>query len=171
MSERIESSFEKKLNYTTHGIGFILSCIGLFFLVNKSLTIQKDFSLISSVIYGSSLSGMYLSSTLYHYFIESRFSNFLQKIDHISIYLLIAGSYTPPLLLKLNYSLGSEILIIIWSLAVIGIIHKMFFFHYYSKASLLIYLFMGWLIIIDFNSVLNVFSADGITLMLSLIHI
>jgi len=103
LSERIESSFEKKLNYSTHGIGFILSCIGLFFLVNKSLTLQKDFSLISSMIYGFSLSGMYLSSTLYHYFIDSKFSNFLQKIDHISIYLLIAGSYTPPLLLKLNY--------------------------------------------------------------------
>ena len=128
MSERIESSFEKILNYSTHGIGFILSCIGLFFLVNKSLTLQKDFSLISSIIYGFSLSGMYLSSTLYHYFIDSKFSNFLQKIDHISIYLLIAGSYTPPLLLKLNYSLGSEIFIIIWSLAVVGIIHKIFFF-------------------------------------------
>ena len=167
MSERIESSFEKKLNYSTHGIGFILSCIGLFFLVNKSLTLQKDFSLISSMIYGFSLSGMYLSSTLYHYFIDSKFSNFLQKIDHISIYLLIAGSYTPPLLLKLNYSLGSEIFIIIWSLAVVGIIHKIFFFQYYSKASLLIYLFMGWLIIIDFNSVLKVFSTDGIALMVS----
>ena len=167
MSTRIESGFEKKLNYTTHGIGFVLSCIGLFFLINKSLTFQKDFSLISSLIYGSSLIIMYLSSTLYHYFIDSKFSNFLQKIDHISIYFLIAGSYTPPLLLKLNYSLGYEILIIIWSLALIGIIHKIFFFQYYSRASLLIYLFMGWLIIIDFNSVLKMFSTDGIRLMVA----
>jgi len=167
LSERIESRFEKKLNYTTHGIGFILSCIGLFFLINKSLTFQKDFSLISSLIYGSSLIIMYLSSTLYHYFIDSKFSTFLQKIDHISIYFLIAGSYTPPLLLKLNYSLGYEILIIIWSLALIGIIHKIFFFQYYSRASLLIYLFMGWLIIIDFNSVLKMFSTDGIRLMVA----
>lgn len=165
MSERIESGFEKKLNYTTHGIGFILSCVGIFFLIHKSLIFQKDYSLISSLIYGFSLSIMYFSSTLYHYFIDSKFSNFLQKMDHVSIYLLIAGSYTPPLLLKLNYSLGYEILFIIWFLAAIGIIHKIFFFQYFSRVSLLIYLFMGWLIIIDFNSVLKLFSSDAISLM------
>lgn len=165
MSERIESGFEKKLNYTTHGIGFILSCVGIFFLIHKSLIFQKDYSLISSLIYGFSLSIMYFSSTLYHYFIDSKFSNFLQKMDHVSIYLLIAGSYTPPLLLKLNYSLGYEILFIIWFLAAIGIIHKIFFFQYFSRVSLLIYLLMGWLIIIDFNSVLKLFSSDAISLM------
>lgn len=167
MSERIESDLEKKLNYTTHGIGFILSCIGFVFLINKSLSFQKDLGIISSIIYGFSLSGMYLSSTLYHYFIDSKLSNFLQKIDHVSIYLLIAGSYTPPLLLKLNYSLGYEILIVIWSLALIGIIYKLFFFQYYSRVSLIIYLFMGWLIIIDFNSVINSFSTEGIRLMVA----
>ena len=165
MIERKESLLEKKLNFITHGIGLVLSVIGLFYLVEKSILYPKSFNLISSLVYGISLILMYTSSTLYHYYIDSRYSRILQKIDHISIYLLIAGSYTPGLLLKLKYSLGFEILIIIWLLAFIGIIHKIFFFNYLKKASLIIYLFMGWLIVIDFNAVLESFSSNSIFFM------
>lgn len=165
MIERKESLLEKKLNFITHGIGLVLSIIGLFYLVEKSIIYPKTFNLISSLVYGISLIVMYASSTIYHYYIDSRYSRILQKIDHISIYLLIAGSYTPGLLLKLKYSLGFEILIIIWLLAFIGIIHKIFFFNYLKKASLIIYLFMGWLIVIDFNAVLESFSSNSIFFM------
>ena len=165
MIERKESLLEKKLNFITHGIGLVLSIIGLFYLVEKSILYPKSFNLISSLVYGISLIVMYTSSTVYHYYIDSRYSRILQKIDHISIYLLIAGSYTPGLLLKLNYSLGFEILIIIWLLAFVGIIHKIFFFNYLKKASLIIYLFMGWLIVIDFNAVLESFSSNSIFFM------
>ena len=165
MIERKESLLEKKLNFITHGIGLVLSIIGLFYLVEKSILYPKSFNLISSLVYGVSLIVMYTSSTVYHYYIDSRYSRILQKIDHISIYLLIAGSYTPGLLLKLKYSLGFEILIIIWLLAFIGIIHKIFFFNYLKKASLIIYLFMGWLIVIDFNAVLESFSSNSIFFM------
>ena len=165
MIERKESLLEKKLNFITHGIGLMLSIIGLFYLVEKSIIYPKTFNLISSLVYGISLIVMYASSTIYHYYIDSRYSRILQKIDHISIYLLIAGSYTPGLLLKLKYSLGFEILIIIWLLAFIGIIHKIFFFNYLKKVSLIIYLFMGWLIVIDFNAVLESFSSNSIFFM------
>ncbi len=165
MIERKESLLEKKLNFITHGIGLVLSIIGLFYLVEKSILYPKSFNLISSLVYGISLIVMYTSSTVYHYYIDSRYSRILQKIDHISIYLLIAGSYTPGLLLKLKYSLGFEILIIIWLLAFVGIIHKIFFFNYLKKASLIIYLFMGWLIVIDFNAVLESFSSNSIFFM------
>ena len=165
MIERKESLLEKKLNFITHGIGLVLSIIGLFYLVEKSILYPKSFNLISSLVYGISLILMYSSSTIYHYYIDSKYSRVLQKIDHISIYLLIAGSYTPGLLLKLKYSLGFEILIIIWLLAFIGIIHKIFFFNYFKKASLIIYLFMGWLIVIDFNAVLESFSSNSIFFM------
>ena len=165
MIERKESLLEKKLNFITHGIGLVLSVIGLFYLVEKSILYPKSFNLISSLVYGISLILMYSSSTIYHYYIDSKYSRVLQKIDHISIYLLIAGSYTPGLLLKLKYSLGFEILIIIWLLAFIGIIHKIFFFNYLKKASLIIYLFMGWLIVIDFNAVLQSFSSNSIFFM------
>tara|TARA_B100000401_G_scaffold78189_1_gene48891 strand:+ start:462 stop:1094 length:633 start_codon:yes stop_codon:yes gene_type:complete len=163
--ERKESLLEKKLNFITHGIGLVLSVIGLFYLVEKSILYPKSFNLISSLVYGISLILMYSSSTIYHYYIDSKYSRILQKIDHISIYLLIAGSYTPGLLLKLKYSLGFEILIIIWLLAFIGIIHKIFFFNYLKKASLIIYLFMGWLIVIDFSAVLESFSSNSIFFM------
>ena len=165
MIERKESLLEKKLNFITHGIGLMLSIIGLFYLVEKSIIYPKTFNLISSLVYGISLIVMYASSTIYHYYIDSKYSRVLQKIDHISIYLLIAGSYTPGLLLKLKYSLGFEILIIIWLLAFIGIIHKIFFFNYLKKASLIIYLFMGWLIVIDFNAVLEAISSNSIFFM------
>ena len=165
MIERKESLLEKKLNFITHGIGLVLSVIGLFYLVEKSILYPKSFNLISCLVYGISLILMYSSSTIYHYYIDSKYSRVLQKIDHISIYLLIAGSYTPGLLLKLKYSLGFEILIIIWLLAFIGIIHKIFFFNYLKKASLIIYLFMGWLIVIDFNAVLESFSSNSIFFM------
>ena len=165
MIERKESLLEKKLNFITHGIGLVLSVMGLFYLVEKSILYPKSFNLISSLVYGISLILMYSSSTIYHYYIDSKYSKVLQKIDHISIYLLIAGSYTPGLLLKLKYSLGFEILIIIWLLAFIGIIHKIFFFNYLKKASLIIYLFMGWLIVIDFNAVLESFSSNSIFFM------
>ena len=165
MIERKESLLEKKLNFITHGIGLVLSVIGLFYLVEKSILYPKSFNLISSLVYGISLILMYSSSTIYHYYIDSKYSRVLQKIDHISIYLLIAGSYTPGLLLKLKYSLGFEILTIIWLLAFIGIIHKIFFFNYLKKASLIIYLFMGWLIVIDFNAVLESFSSNSIFFM------
>ena len=165
MIERKESLLEKKLNFITHGIGLVLSVIGLFYLVEKSILYPKSFNLISSLVYGISLILMYSSSTIYHYYIDSKYSRVLQKIDHISIYLLIAGSYTPGLLLKLKYSLGFEILIIIWLLAFVGIIHKIFFFNYLKKASLIIYLFMGWLIVIDFNAVLESFSSNSIFFM------
>ena len=165
MIERKESLLEKKLNFITHGVGLVLSIIGLFYLVEKSILYPKSFNLISSLVYGISLIVMYTSSTVYHYYIDSRYSRILQKIDHISIYLLIAGSYTQGLLLKLKYSLGFEILIIIWLLAFIGIIHKIFFFNYLKKVSLIIYLFMGWLIVIDFNAVLESFSSNSIFFM------
>jgi hemolysin III len=165
LSERIESNFEKKLNYQTHGFGLLLSLLGTFFLINKSLIYPSDEKLFSSIIYGFSLIFMFGSSTIYHYFIDTKYSYFLQKIDHISIYFLIAGSYTPPLILKLGHSMGNEILVIIWFMAITGIIHKIFFFKYFEKATLIIYLIMGWLIIIDFGAVLNSFSEIAITLM------
>ena len=102
MIERIESSHEKKLNYLTHGFGLILSIVGLFLLIEKSLGYESNKKLISSIIYGLSLVVMYASSSFYHYYIDSKYSSILQKIDHVSIYLLIAGSYTPALILKLG---------------------------------------------------------------------
>ena len=167
MSERIETKLEKKLNFITHAFGLLLSIVGFIFLINKSLEQSSNVKLISSIIYSTSLIAMYGASSLYHYLVDSKYSSILQKVDHVSIYLLIAGSYTPGLILKIHYSLGNEMLVIIWFIAIIGIIHKIFFFNYFRKFTLLIYLAMGWLIVIDFGAVLESFSSYAIILMVS----
>ena len=99
--EREESEFEKKCNFITHFFGLILSLIGVSILIYNSLDFDNSSikNLICSLVYGSSLIFMYLSSSLYHYLIDTRYSNVLQKLDHVSIYFLIAGSYTPPICL------------------------------------------------------------------------
>ena len=165
MSERRESNFEKKLNYQTHGIGFLLSLIGTFFLVNKSLINPSDEKFFSSIIYGFSLIFMFGSSTIYHYYIDTKYSNVLQKLDHVSIYFLIAGSYTPPIVIYLNTEVGENILLIIWFMAIIGTLHKIFFFDLYKNLSLVFYLIMGWLIIIEFQNILIYFSEYQVNLM------
>ena len=156
MSQRIESRQEENLNTLTHAFGLILSVIGLFFLIEKSIQNSEKLYLICSIIYGMSLVFMYACSTLYHYFYHSKFKNNLRIADHISIYFLIAGSYTPGLVLKLNDSLGIYLMYVVWGIVVIGIFLKIFFIDKSEKFSLLLYVVMGWLIIIDYNG-LNLF--------------
>jgi hemolysin III len=163
--DRIESDNEKKYNFLTHFFGLLMSLIGMILLVNKSIDSQMENKLFCAVVYGASLTFMYMSSSLYHYFIDNKYSNSLQKLDHVSIYLLIAGSYTPPILLNINSFIGDIILIIIWSMAIIGVIHKVFFFNYFKNLSLIFYLIMGWLIVIDFKTVLVSFTNHEIILM------
>jgi len=165
--ERKESEFEKKYNFITHFFGLILSLIGVSILIYNSLDFD-NFSiknLICSLVYGSSLIFMYLSSSLYHYLIDTRYSNVLQKLDHVSIYFLIAGSYTPPIVIYLNTGVGENILLIIWLMAIIGTLHKIFFFNLYKNLSLVFYLIMGWLIIIEFQNILIYFSEYQVNLM------
>lgn len=163
--ERIESDTEKKYNFISHFFGLLMSVIGMILLINKSIDSQTENKLFCAIVYGTSLTFMYLSSSLYHYFIDNKHSNSLQKLDHVSIYFLIAGSYTPPILLNINSLIGEKILIIIWVMAIIGVIHKVFFFNYFKNLSLIFYLIMGWLIIIDFRTVLVSFTNYEITLM------
>jgi len=163
--DRIESNNEKKYNFLTHFFGLLMSLIGMILLVNKSIDSQMANKLFCAVVYGASLTFMYMSSSLYHYFIDNKHSNSLQKLDHVSIYLLIAGSYTPPILLNINSFIGDIILIIIWSMAIIGVIHKVFFFNYFKNLSLIFYLIMGWLIVIDFKTLLVSFTNHEIILM------
>ena len=163
--ERIESNTEKKYNFISHFFGLLMSIIGMILLINKSIDSQTENKLFCAIVYGASLTFMYMSSSLYHYFIDNKYSNSLQKLDHVSIYFLIAGSYTPPILLNINSLIGEKILIIIWVMAFIGVIHKVFFFNYFINLSLIFYLIMGWLIIIDFKTVLVLFTHHEIILM------
>ena len=145
------SKKEDKLNTISHGIGFILSIVGLIFLLKKGL---QDFDITrfsSFLIYGLSLSIMYIASTLYHNSKtpESRYR--FRLFDMISIYLLIAGSYTPFTLTVLIDNGGLTLFILVWLIAISGIIWKIFTVGKYNLVSTILYMFMGclWLFFLD----------------------
>ena len=145
------SKEEDRLNVISHGIGFILSIIGLIFLLNKGL---QDFNLLrflSFLIYGISLSTMYIASTLYHNSKTPEGRYKFRLFDMVSIYLLIAGSYTPFTLTVLINSGGLTLFLLVWMIAFIGIIWKIFTVGNYNISSTLLYIFMGglWLFFID----------------------
>ena len=145
------SKEEDRLNVISHGIGFMLSIIGLIFLLNKGL---QDFNLLrflSFLIYGISLSTMYIASTLYHNSKTPEGRYKFRLFDMVSIYLLIAGSYTPFTLTVLIDSGGLTLFLLVWVIAFIGIIWKIFTVGSYNISSTLLYIFMGglWLFFID----------------------
>lgn len=142
---------EDKLNVISHGVGFILSIIGLYFLITKGLQNYQFTYFISLLIYGISLSLMYIASTLYHNSKTSSTRYKLRMFDMISIYILIAGSYTPITLTLLQNNGGWLLFSLIWLLALLGIVWKVFTTGKYNFISTLLYIFMGglWLFFIE----------------------
>ena len=118
------SKAEEKLNFITHAVAMVFSIVGFVVLMAIALHQHKPDIIISYAVYGFSLMMLYLSSTLYHYGFSPRVRYFFRITDHCSIYLLIAGTYTPVLLLGLGGKLGWALMIIIWSMAFAGILFK-----------------------------------------------
>lgn len=154
-------------NAITHGIGALLSVIGLILLVQKAIT-TPGFSvseLVSYIIYGSSMVILFLSSTLYHSFSFTNMKDLFQKIDHASIYLLIAGSYTPYLMVTVGGTIGYVFLGIVWTAALAGIIFEVVWTNRFPKLSTYMYLIMGWMgLLLLYPLYLN-FAVSGIMLL------
>jgi len=156
------SKKEDKLNVLSHGIGFILSIIGFIFLINKGL---QNFNLtyfISLLIYGLSLSTMYIASTLYHNSKTANSRYNLRMFDMISIYILIAGSYTPFTLILLKDNQGWLLFTIIWLLAFFGIAWKVFTVGKYNLVTTSLYIFMGGLWLFFYESFVNQISSEAL---------
>lgn len=136
------------LNAVTHGIGVILSIIGMVFLIIKGVQINSIEHVVAYSIYGISLILLFLASTLFHSLIFTKAKNFLQLMDHSSIYLLIAGTYTPYCLLTIKGKLGWALFIIIWLMAGLGIIYKSLFLAKKGNSAVFIYILMGWLCLV-----------------------
>ena len=151
----IYSIKEEIANAVSHGIGTLLSIIALILLlvyVNENASLSPLLAasehrtrLISFAIYGSSLIVLFLASTLYHSVINEPLKTLFKLLDHCAIYLLIAGTYTPLLLLTLQGTLGYSLLALIWFIAIAGIIFKVKLGHKYKKISLATYLGMGFI--------------------------
>ena len=138
---------EEIANSITHGIGIALGIAALVLLLVFSQR-GNAWQIVSFSIYGATLIILYLSSTLYHGFRNKKTKEFFRLSDYASIYLLIAGTYTPITLTILRGPLGWTIFGIIWGLAILGVIKQFVFFHKYQAFSSITYLIMGWLIVI-----------------------
>lgn len=139
---------EEIASSVSHGIGVGLSIAGLTTLVVLAALYGDIWQIVSFSVYGCSLVILYLASTLYHSFQNPRVKRIFQICDHAAIYLLIAGTYTPFLLISLRGAWGWTFLAVIWGLAFLGIGLKAFFFEYYERLAALGYVFMGWLCVI-----------------------
>lgn len=151
----------------THGLGLILSIVGLTVLVAFSAIHDSTLSIVSSAIFGTTLIIMYGSSTLYHAITQTRTKQIFQQFDHASIYFLIAGSYTPISLISLGGVWGWSIFGVIWGTAIIGIFLKFSYPGRFEKLSLALYLIMGWIIVIAFNPLMETMPSGGLWLLLA----
>lgn len=138
---------EEIANSISHGIGAALSVAALTILVMVAADVGDPWRVTTGAIYGASMIILFLASTLYHSFQEPKVKRVLRTIDHISIFLLIAGTYTPFLLVNLRGTFGWTFFIFVWGLTLLGIIFKLFFARRFDLLTTLIYLAMGWMVV------------------------
>ena len=156
---------EETLNSISHGFAAIASVIGLIALTLNSS--KQEWVLFSSIVYGLSLIILYTSSTLYHWSRNKKIKHVLRIADHCSIFILIAGTYTPILLISIGGSVGWYFFGIQWALVLIGIVFKIFYTGKYEIISVLIYIIMGWMVIFKWDYLTNSISDTAFNLLLA----
>jgi hemolysin III len=152
---------EEFVHAVSHGAGVVLSIAGLWWMLNLSIDTSDPWRIVASCIYGASLISVFLTSTLYHSLHASPRKHLFKLLDHCSIYLLIAGTYTPFLLVAMRTDTGWWLFGIIWSLATAGILTKLWLGQRYPQLSLIGYLLMGWLIVIAAPHLTDAIGANG----------
>lgn len=146
---------EEIANAITHGIGVILSIVGSVFLILIALKTSSNYAITGVCVYCTSLIILYLGSTLYHSIHGILAKKVLRILDHSSIYLLIAGTYTPIILILMNSDKKSMyMLIVLWIIAILGILFKAFWIDRFEAFSTILYVLMGWTIVINIKAVL-----------------
>ena len=168
MSEYVLPKYTKAeeiMNAVTHGIGIALSIAGLVILVVFAALYGDAWKVVASSIYGASMIVLYTASTLYHSFSKTKAAKKLNMFDHISIYYLIAGSYTPFMLVNLRGAWGWSIFGVIWACAITGTILKIIYGNNFRKISTVIYLAMGWMILIAIYPFVKNVELGGVILL------
>ena len=135
-------------NAITHGIGTGLSIAGLVLLIIKGAQMHSPLHVVSYTIFGSSMILLFLFSTLFHSLIFTKAKKVFQVFDHSSIYLLIAGSYTPFCLLVIKGWLGWALFGTVWAIAIAGVVFKSIFLNKRGKTDVILYIIMGWLCLV-----------------------
>ncbi|WNR42202.1 PAQR family membrane homeostasis protein TrhA [Paenibacillus roseipurpureus] len=153
---------EERANAITHGIGVLLSIAALVMLIVQACSQGNAWHIVSFSIFGTALVILYTCSTLVHSLTHEKAKDVFELLDHSAIYVLIAGSYTPFLLVTLRGVLGWTFFGVIWGLALIGIVLKLFFVKRFILASTICYIVMGWLIVIAFKPLYTQLPFSGI---------
>ena len=156
---------EEIANAISHGIGALLSIAALVLLIVFSSIHGSAWHVVSFTIYGSTMVLLYLASTLVHSLPKGKAKYVFEIFDHSSIYLFIAGTYTPFLLVVVKGALGWTLFGIIWGIAIGGIIFKCFFVQKYLMTSTILYVVMGWLIVFAWPSLRSAMDPKGILLL------
>lgn len=141
---------EEKLNAWSHGLGIGLGIAALVLML-LGVDQTNPFGLFSVIVYGLSIILLFLASTCYHAVKDRKRKHYFRVADHISIYLLIAGTYTPVLLIAIPNSLGWTLFWVVWGIAAFGLILKLFFTGRFDNLSTFLYLAMGWLALIPYS--------------------
>lgn len=158
----VKTAMEEIMNAITHGIGAIFAIIGLSILTAAAYINGGAWHMASGIIFGISMVLLYLASTLYHSFTNQRIKDILKIFDHAAIYLLIAGTYTPFTLIPLHGTVGWIIFGIVWGLAFLGILLKIFFVKRFKVLSTLCYLLMGWFAVVMIDPLLSSIHIYGL---------
>lgn len=158
---------EEIANSLTHGLGLGLSVGGLVVLVVLAALRGTPRHVVSVSIYGATLVLLYASSTLYHAFRSPRVKRVFKILDHSAIYLLIAGTYTPFTLVVLRGPWGWTLFGLVWGLAIAGIVFKSIFVDHFVFASTIVYIAMGWLVVIAIKPVMAMVPNGGLLWLLA----
>jgi len=153
---------EELLNSLTHGVGLALSIAGAVALIVLAVLRGGPLHITTCAVYGGTLITLYSASTLYHSFRSPRVRKVFQVIDHCSIYLLIAGTYTPFTLVKLQGAWGWSLFAAVWAIAVLGIVFKAFFTGRMTALSTAAYIAMGWMAVLAIKPMLALIPTGGI---------
>ena len=157
---------EELWNAITHGLGFLLSIPALVFLIIVGVQHGTATHIVSYTIFGVSMLLLFLMSTLLHS-MPIKFKRIFSILDHSAIYILIAGTYTPFLLITIKGALGWTLFGVIWGLAIAGILFKVFFIHRFEFVSLIFYIVMGWLILIAIKPLFIQLTIAGFALLVT----
>lgn len=167
MSKALQTKEEEWLNSKSHGITALSAIGGLVVLIVFGAKSEKEWSLFSAIFYGISLVALYTFSTLYHGLRHKKAKRVFNILDHCGIFLLIAGTYTPILLISIGGVTGWIFFGIQWGMAFIGIILKIFYTGKFKTISTLIYAVMGWIIVFKIEILKNSLPIPAYWLLIS----
>ena len=167
MDKRPYTFREELANSITHGLGSVLSIVAITLLAVFSAFRGNVWHVVSCTIYGATLVLLYTASALYHGIPSPRAKRILKVVDHASIFLLIAGSYTPFLLVTLHGPLGWTYFGMVWGIAAGGIILKLFWTGRSPLLSTLLYLAMGWIVVFAFKPLIHNLAMGGLVLLVA----